>query len=154
MTGIAAATTTTDLAVEYLNADSEAFAGGREQFSGVIYASSSWEVHLIRRLLALHERNPERVTPDVLDRAILLVGQISRLQIDGVLEPFVGPVEDGGVIFEWTVGSRQLSLAVLVEGTTRYLQWESSEQFSEDDLPAGFAGRLLELITWLRSTGG
>ena len=152
-TGIAAAATmTAELDIEHLDAEAAASASAREQFNDAIYASSAWEIQLIRRLLALHNGYPDRVNDDVLDRAILLVGQIAELDVDNVPEPFVGPVRDGGVVFEWATGSRQLHLAVFPEGTTEYLQWESSEQFSEGELPAGFGGRLLELITWLTST--
>jgi hypothetical protein len=146
---------TTELAVEFLDAEAAAAASGQEQFNGAIYASSPWEVSLIRRVLRLHERYPDRVTEDVLDRAILLIGQIAGLHdAQDIPDPFVGPVRDGGVVFEWARESRQLNIAVLPEGTTEFLQWESSEEFSEGELPARFAGRLLELINWLTSPGG
>lgn len=116
---------TTELTV--LDVDVGASASTREQFSGAIYAYSPREIALIKRVLELHHRHQNRVTADVLDRAILLIGQITALDDpESLPEPFVGAVRDGGVVLEWTNGSRQLNIAVLPEGTTEFLQWRST----------------------------
>jgi hypothetical protein len=136
--------------------DPEVPAAATAQFSGTIITYSAWSVPLFQRVLYLAQRRPAEVTPGVAERAIYLIHQLAAfgLDLESFRPPFIGPVSEGGIIFEWTVGNRELSLALLPEGTTQYLKWEASEQFEEDVLPARAPGRLRELIAWVTSSTG
>jgi hypothetical protein len=145
----APATMTTPVLVQYV--DEEAFGPAAGKFSGAILADSDWEVPLIRRVLELESRHPERVTEAIADRAVGIIRHIAGLDLDLVgAVPFIGPVADGGLIFEWkTRSGQQLNIAVLPEGTTEYLKWEADDQFEEDSLPASPRAKISELISWL-----
>jgi hypothetical protein len=149
----APATMTTPGFVQYV--DEETFGPAAGKFSGAILADSDWEVPLIRRVLALERRHPETVTTATADRAVGIIRHIAGLDLDLVgAVPFISPVADGGLIFEWkTRGGQQLNIAVLPEGTTEYLKWETDERFDEDALPASPRAKLGELLSWLMSAG-
>jgi hypothetical protein len=152
----AAAAMTTPVAFEYRDAESAAATSAREQSYGVIFVETAWEVPLVRRILELERLPPDwdgygspPVGREMASRAIWLVSQIAGLGIETLPAPFVGPVAGGGVILEWTVRSRQLSIAVLAERKIEYLKWETGEQFEEGEVSLRSLGRLRELISWL-----
>jgi hypothetical protein len=149
------ATMAMTIPLAYFDPGETAVATAQEQSSGTIVTVSNWEVPLIVRLIELAQRHPTTVTPELVDRAIRLLHQIAAfdLELESFASPFIGPVSNGGIIFEWARGSRELSLALLPEGTTQYLKWEASEQFEEGELPPRAPGRVRELITWLTSGG-
>lgn len=157
MTTLAAASAmTTAIAVEYLDAERAAETSAREQFYGVIPVETEWQTRVVNRILEL-ERLPADwdgygsppIGHETASRTIWLLSRIADLGIETLPAPFVGPVAGGGIILEWTVGSRELSIVVLPEGKIDYLKWETGEQFEEDELSLRSLGRLRELISWL-----
>lgn len=152
----AAAAMTTPVAFEYRDAESAAAASAREQLNEVILVGTEWEVPVLTRILEL-ERLRENwdgygtaaVDRKTASRALRLVCQIAAMGVEDLPPPFVGPVTGGGIILEWTVASRQLSIAVLPDGKIEYLKWEAGEPFEEEELSPRSIGRVRELVSWL-----
>lgn len=152
----AAAAMTTPVDFEYQDAESAAVTSARGQFDDVIFFETDWEVLLVRRILELGRlpanwdgHGSPAVEYGTMSKAFQLLRQIADIGLENMPDPFIGPVAGGGIIFEWKVGSRQLSIAVLPEGKIEYLKWESGEQFEEDELSLRSLPRLRELVAWL-----
>lgn len=146
--------------VTYGYSETTAAASTREQFNGVVPIYSTWEVAPVTAILELERRLTDDwdgygsppIRRSATNLAITLIRQIARLGVDNLPAPFIAPVSAGGLVLEWSVGQRELSLSVYNdERDVSYLKSEAGEPFDEGVLSVTSVGRLKELITWLMS---
>jgi len=159
MSAIASAAAMMTMVYEIPEAAVTAAASGRDYLSADILVQTKWEVDPVKAVVGLEHLPPnwdgygsgpiERKTAD---RAIYLIAQIASLGFDQLPAPIVEPIQDGGVLFQWTAATRQLSLSVFADGTTEYLKYEAGEPFDEGSVDPRMAGRLRGLISWLLGT--
>lgn len=150
----AAAAMTTPVAFEYRDAEGTAAASAREQLNEVILVDTGWMIPVVTRILELERLRANwdgygtaPVDRDTATKALRLVGQIAALGVEDLPAPFVGPVTGGGIMLEWTVATRQLTVAILPEGRIEYMKCEASEPFEEEELRS--IARAGELVSWL-----
>lgn len=152
---VSGATMTT--AMEYPDIAAAGTGAARGLLGGDVLVYAQWPSDPIRRIVMLEQTlganwdgygSPpiERKTANL---AIALVNQIAALGFDDLPAPAVAPIAGGGVIIEWTLGSRDLSFSVFPELSIEYLKSGAGEPFEEGTATPGFPGRLRELVSWL-----
>ena len=124
-----------------------------EGLSGDVILESTWAISPIRAVLELASL-PENwdgygspsISVEVVNQAIRLVLDVARLGIDPLPEPFVGPTAGGGIILEWNLGKRELSLSVLPDGMVEHVKSDSGEPLEEGQATWAL---LRGLVSWL-----
>lgn len=155
MIGLAPASSmTTQVQYHYPEAETAATASAREQFSGAFVVDSDWVIVPVSRIFQLEQLPPnwdgygsKAPSKNLCVRALALIGQLARFANDDLPPPHIAP-GSGALVFEFTVGRRELTLALNEEDARviRYVRSESGEPFDEG--PVG-PGRLSALVSWL-----
>ena len=75
------------------------------------------------------------------------INLISSIHFHELPVPNVGPVSGGGIQFEWTIGTREVELEVVPDGSLEFLQLENGEPLNERQLKN--YPQLHSLLAWL-----
>ncbi len=151
MTAISlAATMTTAMEYQVLDAEASAAMAADKLFGGAIVVKSPWEMDPVRRVLELEHGAVAGadVSKESGATARSLVCQLADLGFD-LPVPFVGSVPAGGLCIECNVADRELTFVVSNDGAIEYLKAGSGEPFEEGPFSLHSPGRLRELVSWL-----
>lgn len=88
--------------------------------------------------------SPCQPKPPAISQANMLVRYLSPF--DAAADPTIEPTIEGGIIFEWTNGNRELNLSINPGGYVTVLQVEGNSLYSEGNLDLSEIGKLFE---WL-----
>ncbi|MBI4528878.1 MAG: hypothetical protein HY695_34205 [Deltaproteobacteria bacterium] len=136
-------------------------------FNERVYRGAQWSevIHLrqlsqpvieaVKRLLTVRELPHSWDSYESPPPSELAIGVAIRLLIGVDLDEFpsprIVPISGGGVQLEWDVGSRELELEILSDGTIRYLKVEEGEPTEESEIGPSHFARLASLLSWLIS---
>lgn len=125
----------------------------RAQWSWAVPVTSHWQKLTLKEILQAAGLSKDwdsygspPPSAKLVDVCIALVGVVTY---DDLPVPRVIPIPDGGIQFEWTVGERELELAVLPEGHIEFLRVRAGEPVDEGAVGVRDYGELLSLLTWV-----
>lgn len=127
------------------------------QWSDVIFVSqlSQWQVQGIKKLveiMALPQNWDSYGSPPPSQGAVsIAIELLMGIDLDYFLSPRVVPVAGGGVQLEWSLGTREVELEVLDDGSVEYLRIEDGQPFDEGQISPINLGMVRSLLTWLIS---
>ena len=122
--------------------EGEVEAGGQgAQWTKGIVISSQWAAETVKRVLALTSlpRNWDSYgSPPPSQVAIFasfgLLNSIPKTVFEDLPIPFVAPVSGGGIQLDWNVGTRELELHIMPDGSTQFLRAHGGDVLDEGPL--------------------
>lgn len=122
----------------------------------IVIVHSQWETQSVKSVLQMQKLpsdwdsygSPPPARKAV-DASLVLLWQITKLGLEDLPVPHVVPVPGGGIQFEWQVGSRELELEVLPDGSAEFLKVEDGDPIVEGPLEGW---KMLALFAWLTSS--
>ena len=134
-------------------------AGGQGvQWTKGIEISSQWAAETVKKVLGLtslpHNWDSYGSPPPsqvAIFASFGLLNSIPKTVFEDLPLPFVAPVSGGGIQLDWNVGTRELELHIMPDGSTQFLRAFGGEVLDEGPLRLSPI-ETRALFAWLTST--